>query len=183
MGYLLNSLGNLPVDDDVRFYLFVINGQWEEPLYGMIEQNFSSIARSIGKHAVIAKGLNPEEWYGEVAEKYLGKDYGDYFPLLPALLVTDAHPDSVTEKSLRLLVPLREVEDRFGGWPQFFALLSDFVQLRSDDFLKRFHKKEDGMDVANRIVGVKPGAFGISININELVSWWRRRKAVPSHAR
>ena len=89
MGYLLNSLGNLPVDDDVKFYIFVINGQYQEPLYGMIEQNFSSIARSIGKHAVIAKGLNPVEWSGDIAEKYLGKDHNDYCMLLPALLVTD----------------------------------------------------------------------------------------------
>jgi hypothetical protein len=182
MGYMLNSLGNLPVDDDIRFYVFVINGQWQEPLYGMIEQNFSSIAKSIGTHAVVAKGLHPAEWYGEIAETYLGKDHDDYFPLLPALLVTDAHPSSFTDKSLRLLVPLRDVENRFGGWPQFFNLLSDFVQLKSDAFLKRFHKKEDGVDTINKIIAVKPGAFGISINVNELVSWWRRRKDTTAHS-
>lgn len=43
MGYLLNSLGSLPVDDEVRFYIFVINGQWQEPLYEMIEQNFAKL--------------------------------------------------------------------------------------------------------------------------------------------
>ena len=127
MGYMLNSLGNLPVDDEVRFYVFVINGQWQEPLYGMIEKNFSSIARSIGKHAVIAKGLNPTEWYGEIAETYLGKDHGDYAPLLPALLITNTHPASTSEQSMRLLIPLRDVESRFGGWPQFFSSLSDFL--------------------------------------------------------
>jgi hypothetical protein len=175
MGYMLNSLGNLPVDDSVKFYVFVINGQWQEPLYGMIAQNFSSIARGIGKHAVIAKGLNPVEWYGEIAEKYLGKDHDDYFHLLPALLVTDAHPDRVSESSLRLLIPLRDVEARFGGWNQFFALLTDFVQLKSDEFVKRFHAKDDAFDVANKVVSVKPGAFGISVNVNELLLWWRKR--------
>lgn len=177
MGYMLNSLGNLPVDDEVRFYIFLINGQWQEPLYDIIKQNFTSIARSIGKHTVIAKGLNPTEWSGQVAKTYRGKDYNDYLPLLPALLLTDAHPSCVTEKSLSLLVPLRDVESRFGGWPQFFALLTDFVQLKSDEFLKRFHKKEDGFDTVNRIISVKPGAFGISLNINEIASWWRKRYA------
>ncbi len=175
MGYMLNSLGNLPVDEDVNFYVFVINGQWQEPLYGMIEQNFSSIARSIGSHAVIAKGLHPAEWYGEVAEKYLGKEHGSYHPLLPALLVTDAHPDEISDKTLRLLVPLQDVESRFGGWNQFFTLLSDFVQMKSDEFVKRFNQKEDAFDTANKIVSLKPGAFGISLNVNELVTWWRRR--------
>lgn len=175
MGYMLTSLGNLPVDDDVKFYVFVINGQYREPLYDLIEQNFSSIARNIGKHAVIAKGLNPVEWYGDIAEKYLGRDHDDYFSLLPALLITNAHPDSVSDSSLRLLVPLREVESRFGGWNQFFSLLSDFVQMKSDEFIKRFQKKDDVFDVANKVIVVNPGAFGLSLNINELVSWWRKR--------
>ena len=26
MGYMLNSLGSLPIDEDVKFYIFVING-------------------------------------------------------------------------------------------------------------------------------------------------------------
>jgi hypothetical protein len=176
MGYLLSSLGNLPLDEDIKFYVFVINGQWKEPLYEMIEQNFSAIAKSVGTHAVIAKGLNPVEWYGEIAEKYFGKDHEQYFHLLPALLVTDTHPDSFSEKSLRLIVPLRDVEARFGGWNQFFALLSDFVQLKSDAFLRKFQAKEGAFDVADKIIKISPGAFGVSVNINELVSQWRKRR-------
>jgi len=182
MGYLLTSLGNLPVDEEVKFYVFAINGRWQEPLYGMIEQNFTSIARSIGKQAIIAKGLNPVEWYGDIAEKYLGKDHDDYFPLLPALLITDTHPDRVTTDSLRLLVPLKDVESRFGGWNQFFSLLSDFVQFKNDDFVKRFQKKEDSFDVANKVIKVNPGILGVSINVNELILWWRKRaKQQPAH--
>ena len=176
MGYMLSSLGNLPVDDQVRFYLFIINGQWEEPLYRIMEQNFASVARSIGKHAVIAKGLKPEEWYGEVAAAYFGEDYSDYFNLLPALLLTNAHPAHVSEHSMRLLVPLRDVDSRFGGWPVFFQSLTDFVQLRNDEFLTRFQRKEDAVTTLNRIVELRPGAFGIGININEVVTWWRQRK-------
>lgn len=175
MGYLLSSLGNLPVDDEIKFYVFVINGQWQEPLYKMIEENFSLIASSIGKHAVIAKGLCPVEWRDDIAMKYLGKDYGDLFALLPALLITDAHPEQVAENSLRLVVPLRDVESRFGGWAQFFDLLSDFVQLKNDEFIRRFQKKEDALDAMNKIITVRPGAFGVSINVNELLSRWRKR--------
>jgi hypothetical protein len=180
MGYLLNSLGNLPVDDDVKFYIFVINGQWREPLYEIVEQNFSSVARSIGKEAVIAKGLNPVEWSNEVAARYLQDNYGNYSSLLPALLVTNAHPEKLSEKSLILLVPLKDVESRFGGWNIFFGLLSDFVQFKSDEFLTRFHKKEDALEIANKIINIKPGAFGLSLNVNELFSWWRRRTGQTS---
>lgn len=162
MGYMLSSLGNLPVDDDVRFYVFIINGQWAEPLYQVMEQNFANVARSIGKNAVIAKGLKPEEWYGEVATAYFGDGYADYFHLLPALLLTDAHPAQISENSMRLLAPLRDVEGRFGGWPVFFQMLTDFVRFRSDEFLQRFHQREDTVSTINRIVELRPGAFGVA---------------------
>jgi len=74
MVFLLNSLANLPVDDEVHFYIFVINGQWQEPLYDLMEQNFARVARSIGDHAVIAKGLDPQAFYGEIEERYFGND-------------------------------------------------------------------------------------------------------------
>jgi hypothetical protein len=175
MGYLLNSLGNLPIDTEVKFYAFVINGQWEEPLYQVIDQNFSRIAKSIGSHAVIAKGTEPAEWTREVAEEYLGPNHDQYFHLLPALLITDAHPSQVTEKSLRLLIPLRDVEERFGGWNQFFTLLGGFVQGKSDEFVKKFEAR-DLVETVNKIVQVKPAMFGIGLNINELFALWRRRR-------
>jgi hypothetical protein len=182
MGYMLNSLANLPIDEDVRFYVFVINGQWQEPTYAILEQNFAQVARSIGKSAVIAKGLNPQEWYGEIAETYLGKEHIDLFPLLPALLITDAHPTGISAESLRLLVPLRDVEARFGGWPSFFAQLTDFVQLKNDAFVQSFQAKERAVDAANSIVELRPGMFGIAINVNELISRWRKRKAASRAA-
>ncbi len=182
MGYMLNSLANLPVDDDVRFYVFVINGQWQDPTYAILEQNFAQVARSIGKSAVIAKGLNPQEWYGQIAETYLGKEHNDLSPMLPALLITDSHPSAIKSESLRLLVPLQDVEKRFGGWPQFFSLLTDFVQLKSDAFVQRFQAKESAVDIANSVVNLKPGMFGISINVNELISRWHKRKAASGAA-
>ena len=179
MGYQLNSLANLPIDAEVNFYIFVINGQWKEPVYSILNENFSAIARSIGNNAVIAMGLNPQEWYDEVAAGYLSKDHNELFNLLPAVLITNAHPDRITESSLRLLVPLRDVEARFGGWPQFFASLSDFVQLKNDGFLNKFQPKEDFIDVANKVVNLRPGMFGVSVNINELITWWKKRRSGP----
>jgi hypothetical protein len=175
VGYQLNRLANLPIDDEVEFYIFVINGNWQEPLYKMVQENFSEIARSIGNHAVIATGLNPKEWYGEVGKTYLGDGYDKYHDLLPALLITDTHPDKLNSNSLRLFVPLESVQERFGGWPQFFDLLSDFVQSKSDEFIIRFREKDDAIEVVNRVVNLKPGACGVSVNLNELISWWRKR--------
>lgn len=180
MGYALNELANLPVDENVHFYIFVVNGQYREPLYGMMQQNFMEIARSIGNNAVIAIGTDAREFTTQVARKYLGEDNSDgsFFGMLPALIITNAHPDKLTNDSVRLVVPLRDAESRFGGWAQFFALLSSFVRGESNDFVKRFEAKESLVDVANKIVNLKPGMFGMSVNINELVDRWSKRRAL-----
>jgi hypothetical protein len=177
MGYYLNSLGNLPIDDDISFYIFVVNGNWKEPLYNMIQENFAHIARNIGDRAVIAMGLEPASWGTQIAATYLGKDHSEFFGLLPALIITNAHPKNLTDDSLRLIVPLRDIEKRFGGWPEFFRLMSSFVRLEDDEFLRRFKDKEDAFELLNRVVNVKPGLFGVSINVNELAAtWWRKRQ-------
>ena len=43
-----------------------------------------------------------------------GKAHDELFAALPALLITDTHPDRLTENSLRLIVALRQAEERFG---------------------------------------------------------------------
>lgn len=176
MGYALNELANLPVDENIHFYIFVINGAYRDPLYDTMQENFINIARSIGKNAAIAVGTDPESFTTSVAKKYLGGGNSDagFVGMLPALLITDSHPDRLSADSMRLVVPLKDAESRFGGWTQFFRSLSQFVRRESDDFIERFEKKEDFIGIANNVVSLKPGMFGVGININELISLWRK---------
>ncbi len=103
MGYALNELANLPVDDNIHFYIFVVNGQYREPLYDMIQQNFIAIAKSIGSNAVIAVGTDPKGFSSEVKRKYFGESKVSFAQALPALLITNAHPDKLTKDSVRLI--------------------------------------------------------------------------------
>lgn len=182
MGYVLNELANLPVDNNVHFYIFVVNGQYREPLYEMMERNFMEIARSIGGHAVIAVGTDKQSFTTSVARKYLGEGNSDasFLALLPALLITNDHPDRLQKDSLRLVVPLREAESRFGGWQQFFSKLAQFVRGESDEFVRRFEEKDNLLDAANKIVSLKPGAFGVGLNLNELVERWLKSRAAKT---
>jgi hypothetical protein len=54
-------------------------------------------------------------------------------------------------------------------------LLAAYVRRESDEFLKRFEARENFLDAANKIVSLKPGMFGISLNVNELIDQWRKR--------
>ena len=176
MGYLLNELANLPVDKNVKFYIFVVNGRFRDSLFRTIEENFASIAKDIGSQAVIARGLDAKAFHSQIARAYFGQDGEKFLDLLPALIVTNAHPDNFDEKSVRLVIPLDGVEDRFGGWANFFRSLTEFVQGKDNSFVKKFEEKDSVLRTAKRFVSVKPGMFGISINGDELMNWWLERR-------
>ncbi len=170
MGYALSSLGNLPVQENISLYIFVVGGGWKGELQDAIEQNFMELARRIGPNAVIAKGFDPEMWSQQICEKYLGKNVQTLNDVLPALLLTDAHPDHLTERSLRLLVPLRDAQQRFGGIEGFFRALTEFALNRDSSFLSRFEEKPSLGSKAWSILELKPNFFGFGINIKEAVA-------------
>jgi hypothetical protein len=175
MGYMLNSLGNLPIDDNISLYIFVVNGGWRGGLYDIIEKNFSNIAQKIGPRAVIAKGFDSEVWSSQVAEKYFGKRHNELFDALPALVLTDAHPNNLNERSFRLIIPLRDVESRFKDWDTFFRSLSKFATDKDPGFLHRFQDAEDIISSGNRIIELKPNFFGLGVNLNALIERLRNK--------
>lgn len=170
MGYALSSLGNLPIQDEISLYIFVVGGGWHDEAYEAIENNFMEIARRIGPNAVIAKGFEPEMWSSQVCDRYLGKSFEVLYDVFPALLLTDSHPDRLNESSMRLLIPLRDAERRFGGIPAFFEALSEFAKTRSRDFLQRFQDKPTLGAKAWSVLELKPNFFGFGVNIKELVA-------------
>lgn len=175
MGYMLSSLGNLPVQDDVSLYIFVVNGRWNGEFDEIIERNFGALAKQIGPQSVIAKGFEPEAWSDQVCAKYLGKDTRTLYDAFPALLITDSHPERISDKTLRLLVPLRDAEKRFGGITVFFSGLAEFARNRDPAFLKRFEEKESLKDKAWSVLELKPNFFGFGINLKELVARVQRK--------
>jgi hypothetical protein len=168
MGYYLNKLANLPVAEDVSIYVFVINGQYKGKYFEAIERNFPDVARDLGDHGVIARGFD-EFFSDEVCKLYLGRSIGTMWDVLPAILVTDSHPDKVTEKSMRVLIPIREAEKQFGDLDVFFRGLAQFCRNRSTTFLDKLEQNDDWFDKADKIVKLSPGFMGMSVNLNEFV--------------
>jgi hypothetical protein len=167
MGYALSELGNLPVQPGITLYIFVIGGGWR---VSAIEENFMELARRIGPNAVIAKGFDQTAWSAQVCQRYLGKDVSTSADVLPALLLTDSHPKLLNSTSLRLLVPLRDAEARFGGVDSFFDALTSFAVNRDKAFLDRF---QDQTSFARKVwsaVELKPNMFGFGVNIKELAT-------------
>lgn len=184
MGYVLNQLSNLPVDDNINFYIFVVNGQYRDPLYDVIHANFVQIARDIGNNAVVAMGTDSKAFTTSVARKYLGDGNSDasFTALLPALLITNDHPENLNADSLRLIVPLKHAEANFGNWHQFFDSLAQFVRGENDGFARKFEDKGDLLDASNKVVLLQPNFFGLGVNVNALIEKWRKSRGDSAKA-
>jgi len=135
----------------------------------ILERNFAEIAQKIGSNAVIAKGFEEKLWSAELCSKYLGEKYEDMMPHLPALLITNDHPERLNDDSLRLLIPLERAEDEFGDLEAFFRALTEFTKNSGPDFLERFREQKDWIAEGNKLVELKPNFFGIGVNLNEFI--------------
>ena len=119
-----------------------------------------------------------QQFTTSVARKYLREGNSDrtFQDILPALLIMNDHPEQLRKESLPLIVPLRDAEARLA----VAAVLYGVVPLcarESDEFVRRFDQKENLLEAANKVVGMKPGAFGFSLNMNELVDRWLKSRA------
>lgn len=170
MGYILNQLSNLPIDKNINFYIFLINGEYRNAEYEAIESNFANIARGIGDNAVLAMGTDRKSFTVAVAKKYLGEGNSDrnFVKILPAILITNHHPDKLNDSSLRLIIPLRHICKHYQSWDEFFKSLADFVHGKDDDFVKRFENKNNFLDAINDIALLHPNFFGLGLNLNKV---------------
>jgi hypothetical protein len=178
LGYALTSVANLPIEDNVNLYIFILgNAGWHGDLYEIVDRNFENIAREIGPNAVIVKGLVANYFPEELRKQY----FGEAHELLwrkgaPALLITDSHPDQLLAESLRLFIPLEEVKARFGSFDAFFDELAAFARRENDDFLDRFEDTRPLLSEGLKVIELKPNFFGFGVNINALIDLFRRKR-------
>jgi len=178
VGYLLTALNNLPIDASVDYYLFLLRASFDTPILEAVERNFAKIAIEVGGKGVYAvPAANHDKWLNEVGTKYLGATWQDYEDILPALLLTDRHPEEVTPESLRLFIPLGEVDKRFGSLDKLLVQITRFMRKEDNKFLEKFCKKEDVFDAGKRIFKWDVGILGIKIDVIELISQLKGEKA------
>lgn len=182
MGYKLTSLVNLPFDEKINFYIFSIgDGIWQGGLQEIVNKNFDGIARRIGPNAIIVADLE-FEFHGEVVQKYLGKHHRELKNELPALLITNSHPDKLTDDSLRLLIPLKKADNNYSDINNFFVDIAAYVKGESDDLLKNLEAKNTIISTADGFVKLTwpliPGVVEANLGkiLIKLKECWKNKK-------
>ena len=184
MGYKLTSLVHLPLDNTVLMYIFAIGDPaWQGGLDDIVHKNFDNIARNIGPNSVIVGGLNAD-FRGEVVERYLGRSHYELGKQLPALLITDSHPDELTKDSLRILIPLRVAHEQYRIIDDFLADVAAFARRENDNLLLHLESGPKALDVAGDIFEfdfpLVPGVVGVNVSnaVKHLRNWWNREKVI-----
>lgn len=170
-------IGDDPPSEGIKLFIYPLGYGWKDPLMEVLFKNIEVLSDAIGKERLVVIGPRNTEWFEKIGEKYFGPDVDKYRQLLPAILITDATLRNVNADTVKIFVPLGTVESRFGNWTQFLTLLVRYLVYADENFIHRLEPRENVFALANEIVKISPGLFGISVNVNKLLERIRNSKA------
>ena len=89
---MIHSLGELPLEAERDFYIYLLDYGWEEPLGQALRENFSRMAQLASSNdAVVIQGTVGSHFEDEVLSwHHVNGEPGD--DLLPAIMITTRHP-------------------------------------------------------------------------------------------
>lgn len=180
MGYRISTLASLPVIPGKSLYVFVLGAPvWDESLMQQVEKNFAKVAKGLGPKGAIVMGHEGVDLAYELIDTAENGPVGLKQLLANgeagegAVLIVGAHPAELGPDDLVLYATLEELETRFGSLSVFFTALCDFSERHDETFLKRFQSGQTSIDRLLDVVDLKPNFFGIGVNINKALDWWR----------
>jgi len=186
MGLMIYSLDNIPKTANRDFFIYLLDYGWDEPISNALRNNFDRMAQIAAKNkAVIIKGTEAAHFQNEVFSWHSFNNQ-DASELLPALLITNNHPQYFreSEKSLIKGTKLTRFDDdlklilipfkRFcETTSQSISLIEQvFNDIESQKDLSNFRvAKEMNKGVGSAIVDsliLEPNISGIGFNFNKL---------------
>ncbi len=98
MGLMIHSLENIPISVRRDYFIYLLDYGWQEPISRALHDNFDRMAQLASKtKAVVIKGTELAHFQNEVLSwHHINNE--DAEDLLPALLITNAHPSYFLEK-------------------------------------------------------------------------------------
>ena len=189
MGLMIHSLGELPTTAERRYYVYLLDYGWDEPLGETLRRNFDRMAALASSNdAVVMQGVVGSHFADEVLSWHsINGQPGE--DILPAILITTRHPQQFyaeQEKRSRS----KRVSDRMVLIPLRKACKSstDVVHLIEKVFKDIKEKKQlTEFEVARELSGGKHGALvdalilepnigGIGLNVNYILNFLLGRK-------
>ena len=186
MGLHVHSISDLPLSESRAYYIYVLDYySWDEPVSNVLQANILKIASFCAANdAVMIKGLPDSHFYSDVLS-WVGINGQGPGTVLPALLITTAHPRYFIEGSNQLHP--KDIRDSM-----VFLKIRDICKTPGDvvDLLEKIftdiksRKKIRDFAIAHELRAGERGALvdalilepnisGLGINIKKLVSWFK----------
>lgn len=189
MGLHIHSLGELPLDAERDYYLYLLDYGWEEPLGEALRSNFRRISDLASKsQAVAMMGTVGSHFEDEVLSwHHVNGQPAD--ALLPAILITTQHPMHFHRAPLdrkgrldanqfpMLLIPLKEVCKTATDVTAVIERI--FADVRKRSPLSEFAVAEE-MRAGRRgaIVDaliLRPSVGGVGVDLKRILEMFRKR--------
>lgn len=99
MGLHVHSLTNIPKSENRDYLIYLLEYGWYEPLGQALNDNFNNMAaRAANSRSVVIKGTELNHFENEVFSwHHINNEHGE--EILPAILITNAHPSYFFESS------------------------------------------------------------------------------------
>jgi len=181
MGLHIHNLGGIPVESDRKYYVYILDYGWKEPLTDTLIQNFTNMARmAADSKSVVIAGINPIHFANQVFSWH-GINGEDGEKMLPAIMITSLHPNYFqTHNEERtcsqkiddklLIIPLKKVckttEDVIEMIKSVFSDIAQEKNVISFNISKEIKKNERGR-VADALI-LEPNFSGIGLRLPQL---------------
>ena len=182
MGLHIHNLGNLPVDAEREYFIYMLDYGWHEPLSEAMRANFTNMARLASKSkSVVIAGVEPIHFENEVFSYHgINGEHGD--EILPALMITTLHPRYFKESNHArrasgeiddklLLIPLKKccktTSDVVSLIHKIFKDIESKKELTAFAIQKEIRKKSGWRAVTDAVI-LEPNVSGVGIDLKKL---------------
>lgn len=184
MGLHIHTLAAIPAEANRKYFIYILDYGWKEPLTDTLIQNFTNMARMAAEsESVVIAGIHPIHFANEVFSWH-GINGEDGEAALPAILISSLHPSYFIEnnregssgrdiKDKMILIPLKAAckttDDVVGLIKSVFADVNGEVSPVSFSIAKEIKKSERGR--AADALMLEPNFAGVGIKIPQLIKW------------
>lgn len=184
MGLHIHTLAAIPAEAQRKYFIYILDYGWKEPLTDALIQNFTNMARmAADAESVVIAGIHPVHFANEVFSWH-GINGEDGEQVLPAIMITSLHPKyfldnnregergpEITEKLV--LIPLKKA---CKSTEQVIELIkSIFTDIKggktpvSFAIAKEIRKSESGR-FADALL-LEPNWNGLGVKLPQLFEW------------
>ncbi len=191
MGLMIHSLGEIPIEAQREYYIYLLDYGWDEPLRDAVNRNFSRMAELASHHnAVVLKGIVGHHFSDEVLSwHHINGQPGE--EILPAIMITTRHPLDFRDngrdwlkgkknyaQDRLLLLPLKKVcksfDDVVNLIDKIFRDIAEKKALLDFEIVDEMQKGVAGAIVDALVL--EPNFAGMGINLNHIIEFFRGRK-------